>query len=314
MDTTRIETICTTTYGHFATYKATTAPGGITDGKYQFKVVLDGTTYYSHPFCVDSRLSNMYEKAIDYTIQQDAPDVYILSLNFNTTITHGRRTITFEQAGDTINRTVWQSPGLSTLTLTEDDGTGSVSTIVTFTHEFDGGSWVQTWVLAFDSSDLAGTITFTLLEEAYNIPTDSYYLLTFRNANDITSMNLYYQDGYSQKLFIKAFARVPQVVNEERYQNNGIGTPYFNSQTISERVLLDFIGVPDYLQSVLTGLQNHSTITLYNTTTGSSQDLSTARPRFEFTPVDGDVILKGTLSFEQNRAFVACEDNMEVCS
>jgi len=46
MDISRIETACTTGYGGFATYKANAAPS-LPDGKYQFKVVLDDTTYYS---------------------------------------------------------------------------------------------------------------------------------------------------------------------------------------------------------------------------------------------------------------------------
>ena len=115
MDIGRIETACTTDYGGFATYKANAAPAGLADGKYQFKVVLDSTTYYSHPFCVDSRFALMYEKVIDYTIQQTVVDEYILTFSFTTAIGHGRRTITFEQSGDDINRTVWNSANISTL-------------------------------------------------------------------------------------------------------------------------------------------------------------------------------------------------------
>ncbi len=311
MDTSRIETACTTGYGSYATYKAVTAPGGIPDGKYQFKLVLDGVAYYSHPFCVDSRLSNMYEKIVDYVVQQDTPDIYVLTLTFDTALAHGRRVITFEQSGNNLNRTVWVSPGRSTLTLTEDDGTGLISTVVTFKHDFEGGSWMQSYVLAYDSSDVAGTISLTLLDEAYNVGNEGYYLVTFTNSTDITDMNLFYQDGYTQKLFLKAYHRAPQVINEERFQSNAKGTPFFNSQTIAERFVLDFMGVPDYLQAVLKGIQNHSSVTMYNTTTGQSAALS--RPQFEFTAVDGDVILKGTLSYESNRALVACGENMEVC-
>jgi len=64
----------------------------------------------------------------------------------------------------------------------------------------------------------------------------------------------------------------------------------------------------------LNALQNHSSVTLYDTMTGQGTSIATGRPTFEFTPVEADVILKGTFSYETNRAFVACEDNMEVCS
>jgi len=313
MDVSRIETACTTDYGEFATYKATTAPAGLADGKYQFKVVLDSTTYYSHPFCVDSRFSQMYEKVIDYTIQQTVADVYILTFSFNTAIGHGRRTITFEQSGNDVNRTVWNSANISTLTLTEEDGTGNVSTTVTFTHEFEGSTWVQTWVLAFNSSDVAGTISFTLLEESYNIANEQYYLVTFTNANDIRDLGLLYQDGYTQKFYLKGYRRAPLVVQETRQQSNAKGTPYFNSQTIAEKPIIDFAPVPDYLAAVLNALQNHSSVTLYDTMTGQGTSIATGRPTFEFTPVEADVILKGTFSYETNRAFVSCEENMEVC-
>jgi hypothetical protein len=314
MDTSRIETACTTDYGHFATYKANAAPAGLADGKYQFKVVLDSTTYYSHPFCIDSRFGLMYEKVIDYTIQQTVADVYILTFSFNTAIGHGRRTITFEQSGNDVNRTVWSSANISTLTLTEADGTGNVSTTVTFTHEFEGSTWVQTWVLAFNSSDVAGTISFTLLEESYNIANEQYKLLTFSNSTDIADMNLFYQEGYTQKLYLKAYYREPQAVEESRFQANAKGTPFFNSQTIAERLIMDFAPVPDYLQAVLQGLKNHSAVMLYNTSTGQSESIASGRPTFEFARVENDVILRGTFSYETNRAFVACEENMEVCS
>jgi len=313
MDTSRIETACTTSYGGFASYKANAAPAGLVDGKYQFKVVLDSTTYYSHPFCVDSRFSQMYEKVIDYTIQQTIVDEYVLTFSFSAAIGHGRRTIAFEQSGDDVNRTVWNSANISTLTLTEADGTGSVSTLVTFTHEFEGSTWAQTWVLAFNSSDVAGTISFTLLEEAYNIANEQYYFIAFTNANDIRDLGLFYQDGYTQKLYLKGYHRVPLVVDETRQQSNGKNVPYFNSQTIAEKIIMDWEPAPDYLSAVLGALRNHSSVTLYDTMTGQGTSIATGRPTFEFTPVEADVILKGTFSYETNRAFVACEDNMEVC-
>jgi hypothetical protein len=314
MDTSRIETACTADYGGFATYKANAAPAGLADGKYQFKVVLDSTTYYSHPFCVDSRFALMYEKVIDYTIQQTVVDEYVLIFSFNTAIGHGRRKITFEQSGNDVNRTVWNSANISTLTLTEADGTGSVSTLVTFTHEFEGLTWAQVWVLAFNSSSVAGTISFTLLEESYNIANEQYYFVAFTNTNDIRDLGLFYQDGYIQKLYLKGYHRAPLVVQETRQQANAKGTPFFNSQTIAEKFTMDFAPVPDYLAAVLNALQNHSSVTLYDTMTGQGTSIATGRPTFEFTPVEADVILKGTFSYETNRAFVACEDNMEVCS
>jgi hypothetical protein len=314
MDTSRIETACTTSYGHFATYKANAAPAGLADGKYQFKVVLDSTTYYSHPFCVDSRFLQMYEKVIDYTIQQTVVDVYILTFSFNTAIGHGRRTITFEQSGNEVNRTVWNSANISTLTLTEADGMGNVSTTVTFSHEFEGSTWVQTWVLAYNSSDVAGTISFTLLEESYNVNNEQYRFILFSNANDIRDLGLLYQDGYAQRLYFKGYNRAPLVVQETRQQSNAKGTPFFNSQTIAEKPIMDFAPVPDYLAAVLNALQNHSSVTLYDTMTGQGTSIATGRPTFEFTPVEADVILKGTFSYETNRAFVSCEENMEVCS
>ena len=91
MDTTRIETACTSSYGYFATYRADTAPAGIADGKYLFRLVLDSTTYYSHPFCVDSRLSNIYEQVFNYSIVQVDPDIYNLTFTLDTAIRHGRR-------------------------------------------------------------------------------------------------------------------------------------------------------------------------------------------------------------------------------
>jgi hypothetical protein len=309
-----ISTSCTTSYGHFATYNATTAPAGLADGKYQFKVTLDSTTYYSHPFCIDSRLGSMYEKVIDYTIQQTAVDEYVLTFSFTTAIGHGRRTITFEQSGNDVNRTVWNSANISTLTLTEADGIGNISTTVTFTHEFEESTWAQTWVLAFNSSDVAGTISFTLLEESYNVASEQYKLLTFSNSTDIADMNLFYQDGYTQKLYLKAYHREPQAVEESRFQTNAKGTPFFNSQTIAERLIMDFAPVPDYLQTVLNGLKNHNEVMLYNTSTGQSESIVSGRPTFEFARVENDVILKGTFSYETNRAFVACEENMEVCN
>lgn len=314
MDAADIATACTSSYGYFATYNALSGSPNVPDGKYQYKVVLDSTTYYSWPFCVDSRFNNFNEKIVDYTIQQDAPDVYILTFSFTTAIGQGRRTITFEQSGQPVNRTVWAGATVSTLTLTEADGTGSISTVVTFSHTLDGATWTQTYVLAFDSADLAGTISWTLLEETYNTPESDYKLLTFRNSTDISDMRLFYQGGYTQKLYFRAYNRAPQPINEDRYQSNAKGTPFFNSQTIAERRIMDFIHVPDYLQAVLKALQNHSTVTLYDAQTGQNESLSTARPTFEFTPVEGDVILKGTFSYETNRAFVACEENMEVCS
>ena len=314
MDTADITTACTANYGYFATYPATGGAPNVPDGKYQYKVVLDSTTYYSHPFCVDSRFNNMYEKLIDYTIQQDAPDVYIITLSFTSALSQGRRTITFEQAGQPMNRTVWAGANVSTLTLTEADGTGNVSTVVTFSHEFGGDTWEQTWVLAFNSSDVSGTISFTILEETYNVAGGMYNLLTFRNATDISDMRLFYQGGYTQKLYIRGYDRAPQPITEERFQANAKGTPFFNSQTIAERRTMDFIHVPDYLQTVLKALQNHSAVTMYDTRLGSGESLANARPTFEFTPVEGDVILKGTFSYETHRAFVHCEENMEICS
>lgn len=314
MDISRIETACTTSYGHFATYKANSAPAGLADGKYQFKVVLDSTTYYSHPFCVDSRFGNMHEKVLAYTINQSVVDEYVLTFSFTSAIGHGRRTITFEQSGNVVNRTVWSSAGVSTLTLTEADGTGSVSTIVTFTHEFQGSIWTQKYVLAYNSSGVAGTISLTLLEELYNIANNQYYFLTFANSNDISDLGLLYQDGYVQKLYIKGYHRSPQVIQEIRQQANAKGTPFFNSQTIAEKFILDFATVPDYLQVALNALQNHSSVTLYDTMTGQGTSISTGRPTFEFAPVESDVILKGTFSYETNRAFVSCEENMEVCA
>lgn len=314
MDTSRIETACTTDYGGFATYKANAAPAGLADGKYQFKVVLDSTTYYSHPFCVDSRFGNMYEKVIDYTIQQTVVDEYVLTFSFTTAIGHGRRTITFEQSGNDINRTVWNSANISTLTLTDADGTGNVSTLVTFSHEFEGSTWVQTWVLAFNSSSVSGTISFTLLEETYNIASEQYYFIAFTNANDIRDLGLLYQTGYAQKLYMKGYHRAPLVVQEPRFLTNAKGETHFLSQTIAEKPIIDWEPAPDYLSAVLGALQNHSSVTLYDTITGQGTSISTGRPTFEFTPVEADVILKGTFSYETNRAFVACEDNMEVCS
>jgi hypothetical protein len=256
----------------------------------------------------------MYEKVIDYTIQQTVADVYILTFSFTTAIGHGRRTITFEQSGNDVNRTVWNSANISTLTLTEADGTGNVSTTVTFTHEFEGSTWTQTWVLAYNSSDVAGTISFTLLEESYNIANEQYYLVTFTNANDIRDLGLLYQDGYIQKLYLKGYHRAPLVVDETRQQSNGKGQPYFNSQTIAEKIIMDWEPVPDYLAAVLNALQNHSAVTLYDTMTGQGASIATGRPTFEFAPVESDVILKGTFSYETNRAFVSCEENMEICS
>ena len=314
MDTSRIETACTTDYGGFATYKANAAPAGLADGKYQFKVVLDSTTYYSHPFCVDSRFALMYEKVIDYTIQQTVVDEYILTFSFTTAIGHGRRTITFEQSGNDVNRTVWNSANISTLTLTEADGTGSVSTLVTFSHEFEGSTWSQTWVLAFNSSSVSGTISFTLLSEAYNVNNEQYYLIRFTNTNDIRDLGLLYQTGYAQKFYLKGYHRAPLVVQETRQQSNAKGTPFFNSQTIAEKFIMDWEPVPDYLAAVLNALQNHSSVTLYDTMTGQSESIATGRPTFEFTPVEADVILKGTFSYETNRAFVSCEENVELCS
>ena len=76
---------------------------------------------------------------------------------------------------------------------------------------------------------------------------------------------------------------------------------------------MDWEPVPDYLAAVLNALQNHSSVTLYDTMTGQGTSIATGRPTFEFTPVENDVILKGTFSYETNRAFVSCEENMEVC-
>jgi hypothetical protein len=314
MDVSRIETACTTPYGHFATYKASSAPAGIADGKYQFKVVLDSTTYYSHPFCVDSRFSNMYERVVDYTVQQTIPDVYVLTFSLFTAIGHGRRTLTFELTGTPINRTVWSSANISTLTLTEADGTGNVSTLVTFTHEFDGSVITEQYNAAFNTSDIAGTIVFTLIDSTYNVSNEQYKLIAFRNANDIRDMGLLYQTNYTQYLYLKAYHRAPLVVQETRQLSNGKAEPFFQSQTIAEKKVMDFAPVPDYLAAVLNALQNNSSVTLYDTMTGQSESISTGRPTFEFTPVENDVILKGTFSYETNRAFVACEDNMEVCS
>lgn len=313
MDTSLIETTCTSSFGYFATYKATNYPN-VPDGKYQFKLVLDSTTYYSWPFCVDSRFNNLFEAITDYSIAQDAPDVYTITIALDAAMQHGRRTMEIDLGDGYVNRSVWVSAGQSKLTITDADGTGTVTATVRISRTVDGASIVEVYNLSFDSADVAGTIAWTLDSTTYNTPESDYHLLTFRNANDITDMRLLYQTGYTQKFWLRGYKRAPQPVKEDRFQTNAKGTPYFNSQTIAERIIMDFAPVPDYLQTVLNALQNHSAITMYDARTGQAESLATARPQFEFTPVEGDVILKGTLSYETNRAFVACEENMEVCS
>lgn len=189
-----------------------------------------------------------------------------------------------------------------------------MSTLVTFTHEFEGSVITEQYNAAFNTSDIAGTIVFTLIDSAYNVSNEQYRLIAFRNANDLRDMGLLYQTNYTQYLYLKAQHRAPLVVEETRQQSNGKGQPYFNSQTIAEKIVMDWEPAPDYLAAVLGALRNHSSVTLYDTMTGQSESIATGRPTFEFTPVEADVILKGTFSYETNRAFVSCEENIELCS
>ncbi len=145
-------------------------------------------------------------------------------------------------------------------------------------------------------------------------PICSYLFHRFHERQWYTRPGFAVPTGYAQKFYLKGYHRAPLVVQETRQQSNAKGTPFFNSQTIAEKFIMDWEPVPDYLAAVLNALQNHSSITLYDTMTGQSESIATGRPTFEFTPVEADVILKGTFSYETNRAFVACEDNMEVCS
>jgi hypothetical protein len=315
ISTSLIEISCTTDNGSFATYKALSSVAGLDDGKYQFKVTLDATTYYSHPFCVDYRFSSMYENSVSITKTQTDSATYTILVNFLTSIHQGRRTIEIDLGTGYQNITSWVNAGTSTGSITElNGGIGTLSFPVRITFEFEESKIVKIYTLSYTSTDVVGTTTFTLAGSSSNVANDQYYFLTFQNGNDISDMNLLYQTGYAQKLFIRGYSRFSQTIQETRTQNNARGKQFFNSQTIAEKMLLDFAPVPDYLATVLSALQNHSAVVMYNTLDGTSINISDGKPAFEFAPVENDVILKGTFSFESNRSFVACESNMELCS
>jgi hypothetical protein len=310
-----IEISCTTDNGSFATFKALSAISGLSDGKYQFKVVLDATTYYSHPFCVDYRFSSMFENSVSITKTQADSTHYTILVNYLTSIHQGRRTIEIDFGTGYQNISAWLDSGTSTGTINEANaGVGTLSFPVRVTFEFEESKIMKIYTLSYNSTDVVGTTTFTLAGSSSNVANNQYYFLTFQNGNDISDMKLLYQTGYAQKLFIRGYARFNQVIQETRTQNNAKGKQFFNSQTIAEKTLLDFAPVPDYLSTVLSALQNHSAVVMYNTLDGTSVNISDSKPAFEFAPVEADIILKGTFSFESNRSFVSCESNMELCS
>lgn len=100
--------------------------------------------------------------------------------------------------------------------------------------------------------------TFVATGAAVGEYSENVMVLEWTNPTDYIGLNLLYQTGYTQKLYLFLYRLEFTPVVEESYQRNAAGTEFLRQSVFIEEQAHDFFPYPDYLAEVIRTIRHHS--------------------------------------------------------